>query len=133
MTAPPPESDGAMVRQQGRLARSRLGEARQIVVRDRLPRRGIRDIRAGRRSDARIGVEGAHADADHIGLLLTLAPEGAAAVRAEQLREPLRRAPRFDQLLPGKDAQRAWRDSSGRSSRRAGAPLAARAVAVAGG
>src|SRR5262249_37646371 len=46
----------------GELARSALGVARQPVVRDRLPRRGVRDELAVRRPDAGVVVEGAEAD-----------------------------------------------------------------------
>ena len=112
------------------LARLAFGEPLEPVVRDRLPLGRIRDERAELRLDPVARVEGAEADAHHLAALRVLAPERAAAVRAEALGEPVRRPVLADELRAGEQAERPGREPRLRRGGRAGAALAARAVAI---
>src|SRR4051794_24066960 len=62
-----------------------LGEARQAVFRDRLPRRSVGRELADARADPRILIERPHADADRIGVAGVAAEQRRAAVAAEPL------------------------------------------------
>src|SRR5215208_5034274 len=105
----------------------------QPVVRNRLPRRRVGDELPGRGPDSRIAVEGTEPDALDLGVILALAPQVAAALRAEDLREPvIGRIPGAEQLLPGEDRERRRGHAARRRCRRPRALLAASAVAVAG-
>src|SRR5581483_3339874 len=122
---------GIAPRYSGRLRGTAFREARQAVVRDRLPRCGVDHELAIRRPDPGIGVERAepHAHRARPGIP---APERAAARAAEALCPPLGRLPRGDELVAGDDAQRARCNASLCGSSGAGAALAAGAVAVRG-
>src|SRR4029450_5320291 len=67
--------------------RPSLREALEPVLRNRLPRRGIRDELAIGGADSRVVVEGAEADAQDVHVLGVLAPEPGAALGAEELGE----------------------------------------------
>src|SRR4051794_333258 len=111
-----------------------LGVARQPVVRDRLPRRGIGRELAVLRADPGVVVECPEAHADDLRVVRAPAPERRAAGRAERLREAMvGRGPHADELLTFGDAQRAGLDPGLHGRGRPAAALAARAVAVAGG
>src|SRR4029078_4087455 len=88
------------------LGRPPLGMPREAVVGDWLPRGGLGDELGIRGGDARVAVEGAHAD-DDLGVVVGVAAEeGRAAPRAERLLVSLVRAVGSDQLLAGRDPER---------------------------
>src|SRR2546427_800540 len=82
--ARPPRSDGLEVCLTGAL----LGEALEPVVRDRLPRGCVGNVRPARRPDAGIVVERPEPHAHHLATLAVRAPQRAAAARAEALGIP---------------------------------------------
>src|SRR5919201_1150101 len=106
---------------------------RQAVVRERFPRRRVRDELAVLRANPGIVVEGAEPHRDHVRIVGAAAPQRGAARRAELLRESTLRNVRAHELLTGEDAERTGSDASRRRGGGAGAALAARAVAVARG
>src|SRR6187551_1244756 len=85
----------------GLLAGRALVVAREPVVRDLLPARRIGDELPVLRADARVAVESAEADADHLGVVRVAAPELRSALRAELLREAAVGLPGADELLAG--------------------------------
>src|SRR5436305_575674 len=108
------------------LARAAALKALEPVVRQRLPRRRRLEPLAVARPDARVAVERAEPDADHLGVVGAAAPEQRPARRAKHLREALAaRAPRAQQLLAGHDAERSRHDARLRRGGGAGAPLTA--------
>src|SRR5918996_1407786 len=106
--------------------------AGQAVVGDGLPGRRVRDVLTVRGADAGVGVEGAHADADRVVVVGVAAEEGGAAGGAEGLLEAVGGRVDGDELLSAHDLERAGRRAGDDRGGAAGAPLAARAVAVAG-
>src|SRR3954453_9816276 len=115
----------------GRRARAALGEAFQVVVRERLPRRGVRDELPVGRADAGVAVERAEPDADHLVILWMSAPERGAAVRAEELGKATPAGiERGDGILSLRDMQRPRHDAGRARCGGARPALAAGAVAV---
>src|SRR3954452_10267091 len=110
-----------------------LRVARQAVVRERVPGRGVGRVLAVARADRRVAVEGSEPDAPRLPVLRMAAPEVRAARGAEALRDPARRLERAQQLLAREQPQRARRDPRLRGGGGPGAARAAGAVAPAGG
>ena len=99
------------------LAGRALVVVRQPVVRDLLPVRRVRDELPVLRADARVAVEGAEANADHLGVVGVAAPELRAARGAELLGEAVsgrqartRSSPETIRSAPG--ATRAWAEAA---------------------
>src|SRR5438132_12950368 len=80
-----------------------LGVAREPVVWDRLPRRGVGHELADARPDPRIAVERPHADADRIGVIRVAAEQRRAAFAAEPLLATPVWFPRAEPGLAGDD------------------------------
>src|SRR5215216_1318930 len=113
-------------------ARRALVVARESVVRDRLPGRGVGDELARGRPHGWIAVERAEADANLRRIVRVAAEQLAAALAAEELLEAaVRVPPGLHELLSLHHPQRAAVDPGVRRGRGAGAALAARAVTVA--
>src|SRR5688572_27689778 len=106
--------------------------ARQAVVGDGLPGRRVGDVLVVRGAHAGVAVEGAHADADRVGVVGIAAEQGRAAGRAEGLLEAVVGRVRGDELLAARDPEGARRGPGAERGRAACAALAAHAVAVAG-
>src|SRR5438105_3702889 len=115
-------------------ARLGLREALKSIVGNRLPGDRVGDVCPPARAHPRIAVERPHADA-HLGRIVRIAAEQMrAALAAEALLEPaIGMPPRLHQIASPQQAKCAAIDSCLRRRRGAGAPLAAGAVAVAGG
>src|SRR4051794_37391725 len=108
-----------------------LGMAREAVVRDRLPGGGVGDELADARPDPGVLVERAHADADRIGVAGVIRVDLRAADAAEPLLAAVLGLPHAQGILAGDDPERPLSRVRARRHRRAGAALAAPAVAVA--
>src|SRR5512133_2205258 len=109
-----------------------LGEPRQAVVGERFPHRGVGDELPHRGTNARIGIERPHADADRLGVARVRAEHRRPAVAAKPLLAAAVRRPPHAQLLPtGDDAEAAWSRVRLRRGRSARSPLAPLAVAIA--
>src|SRR5437763_14342963 len=104
--------------------------ARQAVVGDRLPRRGVCDELVKGRTDARIAVDRAETDPDSRGVRGAAAEHRGPAVAAEPLLRPAFGLPRLEPVLALHHAERAGRDRSARGRSGAGAALTTRAMAV---
>ncbi len=107
-----------------------LVEARQPVLRDRLPSGGVGDEHARVRPDARVTVESRHTDHPDLAGPLVASEEVRAAQPAERLRERRSRRPVAQVFCAGKN-----RDGAGGDLRRAlktgaGSLLTTSAVAV---
>src|SRR4051812_3217173 len=104
--------------------------AGQPVVRNRLPGRGVRDELTDGRPDARVVVEGAEADADRVRVARVVGVDVRAADAAEVLGAASVGLPRAQRVAgAGGDVKRALDREAARGGTRAGAPLAALAVA----
>src|SRR2546421_348308 len=103
-----------------------LRVARQAVLRDGIPGRGVRRVLPVARPDSGVAVEGAEPHAPHLSVVRMPAPEVRAAGGAEDLREAVVRLVGAQQLLAGEEAQRAGRDPRLRRRRAPGPPPAAR-------
>src|ERR1700758_1694384 len=114
------------------LARLRFRIPLEPVVGERLPVARVVHERAPLRTDVVTVVEETEPDAPHLPGLRVLAPERTAAVRAEALRPAVLRLELLHELLPRKQPERPRGEPRLCGRRRAGASLAARAVAVAG-
>src|SRR5215213_446226 len=101
------------------------------VVRDRLPRRGVADELPDARPDAGVVVERAEADADRIGVGQVARVDVGAADATEELLAADLGLPAAQHVLAGDDPERAFGGMGARRDRRAGATLAALAVAIA--
>jgi hypothetical protein len=113
--------------------RSAFGESLEPVVRYRLPRRRISDIGAPARAHPRIAVERPHAHAHLSGVVGVATEQMCSALAAEALlKATVRMPPGFDQLPALQQPEGAAVDPSLRRRPRAGATLAAGAMAVAG-
>ena len=108
-----------------------LPEARQPVVRDRLPHRGVVHVLPVARTDAGVAVE-APSRTDFNSDPRALA-HIASRRRSRKTSRSRRRIVGAKQLLAREDPERAARDAPRDGRRRAGPPLAARAMAVARG
>src|SRR4029079_14611004 len=106
--------------------------ALEAVVGDRLPLAGVVDEGVPLRPEPVARVEEPEPDASDLPGVGVLAPERAAAGRAEALRPAVLRRVLPHELLTGEQAEGAGSKTRLRGSRRAGAPLAAGAMAVAG-
>ncbi len=114
------------------LGRHAFVEAREAVIGNWLPRRGIRRIRAPSRAHARIAIERRHPNADFRVVVGIATEEVCTTLATEALFEAARgMAPPFEELLALHDSYRAAVDP--RLRRRCGAcpSLAARAMTVA--
>src|SRR5436305_1327171 len=100
------------------LARLRFGVALEPVVAQRLPRARVVHVRVPLRTNVVRLVEQAEADAADLARLRVLAPERAAAGRAEALRPAVLGRELADELLAGEKPERAGREPCLRRGRR---------------
>jgi hypothetical protein len=83
-----------------------LGMARQFVVGDRLPWRGIGDEPSDARSNALVTIEGAHPDAEWFGVVRVEAEERRAAISTEPLLPAIFGLPYAEPILADDDPER---------------------------
>src|SRR5262249_14508330 len=114
------------------LARLAFGVPLEGVLGNRLPLARVVHERVPLRPDPVTRIEEPEPDASDLSRVGVLAPERAAALRAEALCPAVARRILVDQLLAGEQPERIRREPRLCRSCGARAPLAARAVAVAG-
>ena len=106
--------------------------AGQSVVWNGLPRCGVGHELPHARADAGITIEGAHANADRIGVARVVSVDRRAAIGAEPLRSAVVGIPSAQTVLSRHDPKRAGRGVGVSRRCRTAAPLTALAMAVAG-